>query len=115
MLSFGELLGFLHQLVETDAAFHEAVDRALPAVPRRQNDSTWDAAGTNGGGVAVKVSRTLDTRDVVADATIRRLFQSIALEPAPLFSTTSPSPPTPALARTTPRRRPTTSIATARR
>ena len=84
-LRFGEFLGFIHQVVEIEKAFHIAVQRAELCASPRQNDSVWSRDRSGGNGIPVKVNGMLDPREIVQDATIRRLFDAVVLE-----STVSP-------------------------
>jgi hypothetical protein len=79
-LRFGEFLGFIHQVVEIEKAYHTAVQRAAENASPRQNSSVWSRE-RSGNGVPVKVNGSLDPRAIVQDATIRRLFDAVELEP----------------------------------
>jgi hypothetical protein len=93
-LSFGEFLGFVDQIVECERAYEGAVLGA----PR---DTARDDPGDNGRGVAknanvwqtaaptgekrqvIRVKGAVDIRKLVADPTIRSLFDVVALEMTP--------------------------------
>jgi hypothetical protein len=84
-LSFGEFLGFLHQIVEMEAAYFSVAGHAAPPADRRipQNDSTWGprpSAGDVATRQPVKVRRVMNTRELTKDTTIRHLLSVVTLE-----------------------------------
>jgi hypothetical protein len=85
-LSFGELLGFIDQVLEVEKAYRQAVGADGAVAPGPVNSSVWGVQppGAPHERQPLKVSRTLDARALVEDLTVRRLFAAIALEPAPL-------------------------------
>ena len=90
-LAFGELLGFLDQLLEVEKAFAAVTGTPVPQGPAPLNASTWGERPPAAGRRPVKVGRTLDARALVEDAHIRRLLAAVALEPAPLPPATAPA------------------------
>jgi hypothetical protein len=84
-LAFGEFLGFVDQVLEVEKAYRQATG-AEAEHDAPVNSSVW---GTHPPKAPherrpLKVNRTLDARTLVEDATIRRLFAAVTLEPAPL-------------------------------
>jgi hypothetical protein len=94
-LRFGELLGFVDQIAEAERAFSRSVGVEFPPTRQPHNESVWSRPEPNRPSErrAVRVQQTVDTRLLVQDKTIKRIFSSLTLEPAPLPpETTSPSP-----------------------
>jgi hypothetical protein len=84
-LSFGEFLAFLDQSVEVERAYRIALRGKLPAAAAVLNDSVWPQGADDGSGERppVRLQRTLDARELVQDATIRRLLRAVKLETGP--------------------------------
>jgi hypothetical protein len=81
-LSFGEFLGFLHQVEEIEAAYSQVAGSDTTSRRAPQNESTWGRvkpAGP-GGRMPIKVSRVFNTRELTQDDTVRRLLSRVALE-----------------------------------
>ena len=74
-LAFGELLGFLDQVVEVEKAMDLVNARPRPGEPPR--DAGRDPDQPPQARRAIRVNRTLDARALVRDANIRRLFASV--------------------------------------
>jgi hypothetical protein len=84
-LSFGELLGFVHQIIEIENAYLSVVQPGSRSSPGPKNYATWGVKRSNGSAarVPVKVRRALDTRELTKAPTIRRLLSSIAIQAEP--------------------------------
>jgi hypothetical protein len=84
-LTFGEFLGFVDQSLEVERAYRLALRGKLTAAGGVLNDSVWPQGGGDASGERppVRLRRTLDTRLLVQDATIRRLFRAVRLDPIP--------------------------------
>ena len=85
-LVFGDLLGFIDQVAESERAFARSVGREIPASSPAQNSAVWGGTETNRTveRQPVRVNQTLDARRLVRDENVRRLFDLLVLEPAPL-------------------------------
>jgi hypothetical protein len=88
-LDFGDLLGFVDQVVEVGRAFQDLSGDAVPAgraAPAPENESVWGTRPPRPPAERqpLRVRRTLNARDLVEDANIRRLLAAVTLEPAPL-------------------------------
>jgi len=84
-LRFGEFLGFVDQVLEVEKAYRQATGAEGQPAAAPVNSAVWDTPPkAPHERRPLKVNRTLDTRVLVEDATIRRLFTSVVLEPAPL-------------------------------
>ena len=81
-LSFGEFLGFIDQVVELQIAFQDLTRSPPPNTPAPLNHSVWHRGPRSALGrpAPVKVRRTLNTRDLITDSAIRRLFDAVSLE-----------------------------------
>ena len=85
-LSFGELLGFVHQVAEAEQSFTRSIGRDAAPPQRTQNISIWGAPEVGGAGErrTIRVKQTVDARQLVLDENVRRVFKMLMLEPAPL-------------------------------
>jgi hypothetical protein len=81
-LSFGEFLGFIHQIIEIENAYLSVVQPGSRLSPGPKNFATWGQKRSNGSAarVPIKVRRALDVRELTKATTIRRLLSSIAIE-----------------------------------
>jgi len=81
-LSFGEFLGFVHQIIEIENAYLSVVQPGSRSYPGPKNFATWGQKRSNGSAarVPIKVRRALDVRELTKAPTIRRLLSSIAIE-----------------------------------
>ena len=81
-LSFGEFLGFIDQVVDLQTALADLTRCPPPNTPAPQNHSVWQRGPRSvlGRPAPLKVRRTLNTRDLITDAAIRRLFDAVTLE-----------------------------------